>query len=70
MVLTRRKSQILINKFHNLSINQQVQMAAPVKYVLRSFEGNINPGYPQGIKLYLQATHDIDKEADKFNISV
>ena len=31
-----------------------------VNYVLRSFEGNINPGYPTGIKIYLQVTKDID----------
>ena len=31
-----------------------------VNYVLRSFEGNINPGYPTGIKMYLQVTKDID----------
>ena len=70
MVLTRRPAHILINKFHNLSINQQVQMAAPVNYVLSSFEGGLNPGDPQGVKLHRQATKEIDKEADKFNISV
>ena len=41
-----------------------------VNYVLSSFEGNINPGYPQGLKLYLQETREIDKESDKLNISV
>ena len=46
-------------------------MAAPVvNYVLSPFEGNINPGYPQGLKLYLQETKDIDKESEKLDISV
>ena len=37
-------------------------MAAPVaNYVLSPFKGNINPGYPQGIKIYLQATKEIYK---------
>ena len=46
-------------------------MAAPVvNFVLSTFEGNINLGYPQGIKLYLQETTQIDKEADKLDISV
>ena len=35
-----------------------------VNYVLGSFEGNINPGYPTGIKIYLQATKDKDTEYD------
>ena len=30
--------------------------------MLGLFEGNINPGYPTGIKLYPQATNEIDKE--------
>ena len=41
-----------------------------MNYVLIPFKGNINPGDPQGIKLYLQATKDIDKEADELDISV
>ena len=32
------------------------------------FEGNLNHGYPMGLKLYLQATKDIDKETDKLDI--
>ena len=61
MVLMIRQSQILINKSNNLSTNQQVQMdAAPaVNYVIILFEGNINPEYPQGLKIYLQATEEI-----------
>ena len=38
---------------------------AAVNYMLSSFEGNINPGYPLGLKFYLQETNEIDKEADK-----
>ena len=45
-------------------------MAAPINYVLRQFEGNINTGDPTGIKLYLQATNQIYKEADKLDIPV
>ena len=32
-----------------------------VNYVIRPFEENINPGYPQGIKIYLQATKETEK---------
>ena len=60
---------MLINQYSNLSINKQVQMAAPVvNYMIISFEVDINPGYPQGIKLYLQAKKEIYKEADKLDI--
>ena len=46
-------------------------MDAPVvNYVISPFEDNINPGDPKGLKLYLQETKDIDKEADKWDISV
>ena len=38
-------------------------MADVVKYVISPFEGNINTGDLQGIKLYLQGTKDIYKEA-------
>ena len=41
---------------------------ADVNYLLSAFEGNINHGDPTGIKLYLQATKDIDKETDKLYI--
>ena len=68
MVLNIRQSQLLINQFNNININQQVHMADPIKYVLRPFEGNINPGYPTGIKLYIKSKKDIDKEADKLYI--
>ena len=46
-------------------------MAAPVvKNALIPFKGNINPGDPQGIRTYHQATKDIDKEYYKLNISL
>ena len=41
-----------------------------VNYVISPFEGNINPGDPQELKLYIQATQEIDNEADKLDISV
>ena len=50
-----RQSQILINQFNNLNINQQFHMESPINYDLSPFEGNINHGYPMGVKLYLQA---------------
>ena len=60
MVLTRRQAQIFINQFSIISINQQVQMAPPVvNYILSLFEGSINTGYPEGLKLYLQAKKKI-----------
>ena len=56
MVLMRGQEQLIISQFNNLNVNQLVQkMAAQVNYVLSPFEGNINPGDPQGIKTYLQA---------------
>ena len=41
-----------------------------VNYVLSSFEGNINPGDPQGLKLYHQEKKGIDKESDKLDVAV
>ena len=46
------------------------QIVDSINYVLSLFEGNINPGDPMGIKLYLQTTNQIDKEYDKLYISV
>ena len=45
-------------------------MAVQVNYVLSLFEGNINPGDPQGVKLYIQETRETDKESEKLYISV
>ena len=39
-----------------------------VNYALSPFEGNIDPGDPTGIKLYLQANNDIYKETDKLYV--
>ena len=53
-----------------MSIIQSVHTVAPVNYVLSPFEGNINPGGLQGIKLYIQGIKRIDNEAYKLDISV
>ena len=45
-------------------------MSDTVNYLLSPFKGNTNTGYPQGLKLYLWATKEIDKEAEKLDISV
>ena len=45
-------------------------MAAQVNCVISPFERNINIGYSQGIKIYLQATKYIDKESEKLYIPV
>ena len=44
-------------------------MADSVNYVISLFKDNMNTGYPQGIKLYLQATKDIEREYEKLDIS-
>ena len=41
-----------------------------VNYVLRLFEGDINPGDLTGIKICFQATNEKDKENYKLDISV
>ena len=69
MVLKSLQAQTLINWFNYMDINQPVQMVA-VNYVLSLFEGNKNPRYSMGIKLYLQASKCIYKETDKLDISV
>ena len=43
---------------------------ADVNSVLIPFEGNIYPGDPTGLKLYLQGTKKIDEETYKLYISV
>ena len=45
-------------------------MADPLNNVLTNFEGEINPGYPKRLKIYLQSTKEIDKMNDKLDISV
>ena len=62
MVLTKIQAQVLINQFNNLNLNQPVQIVVPVvNYLISPFKGKINPGYPQGLKFYLQETKEIDK---------
>ena len=63
------QAQTLINRFKHLEINQPVHIA-DVNYVLSPFEGNINTGYPTGLKIYLHSTKEIDKETDELDISV
>ena len=65
MVLTRSIAQLLMNKFNNTKINQELQKNAPVmNYLLSPFEGEINHVDPQEIKFYLQSTKEIDKSSD------
>ena len=66
MFLTILQAQTLIKRFNNIDINQPVQMEA-VNYVLILFEGNINPGDPMGLKIYLEAKKEIYKETDKLD---
>ena len=70
MVLTRRQAQIIINHFNSLPTNQQIHIAATVECVLIPSKGNTNNEDPQGLKIYLQEKKDIDKEAEKLDISV
>ena len=60
MVLTRRKAQLPINKFNNINITNLLVHMTAVNDVISPFEGNINPGYPTGLKIYLQTTKEID----------
>ena len=69
MILIVLQAQTLISCFNHLNINQPVHMYA-VNECFSPFEGNINPGYPTRLKLYLQATKEIDKETDKIYILV
>ena len=52
MILTILQSQTLINWFNHLNNNTSVKMDA-VNYMLRPFEGNINPGYQRGSNFIL-----------------
>ena len=69
MVLTSLQAQTLINWFNHLKTNQKVQMDT-FNNVLSSFERNINTGFSTGLKIYLQATKETDKETYKIYISV
>ena len=60
MVLTIRQAQLIISQFKNLKVNPHVQNMAPeVNYFPSPFEGNINPRYSKGLKIYLQNTKEI-----------
>ena len=63
------QAQIKIKSFNHLNINQQAHIVA-VNDVLITFEGNINPGYPTGIKLYLRENKEVDKETNKLDVPV
>ena len=69
MVLTSLQAQLLINRFNHIDTNEPFHMVV-VNYVLSSFKENINPGDPTGIKIYLQATKERDKETNKLDLSV
>ena len=68
MVLTIVQAQTLLNCFNHLK-KQLVQMA-DANDVISPFERNTNPGYPMGLKLYLQENKEIDKETEKLDILV
>ena len=53
MVLTRRQEHLFIIELNHINTNQPVQMET-MNYVISPFEGNINTGYPTGLKLYPQ----------------
>ena len=69
MVLLSLKSQTQTNCFNHINTNQPIQMT-DVNYVLIPFEGDTKYGDPMGLKLYLQATNDIDKETYRLDIPV
>ena len=69
--MTRSQAHIILNYFCNLSINQQVHIAAPVvNYVISPSEGNISAEDPQGYQSLSLIKRQIDKEYDKLDISV
>ena len=71
MVSAIRQAQLKIAQINSLNENAQVKnMEYAVNYVLIPFEGNTNPGDPQGIKFYLNTTKEIEKEAENLDISV
>ena len=52
-----------------MKINQPVHVV-DVNYVVSPLKMNINHGHSKGLKIYLQATKEIDKQTDKLDISV
>ena len=69
MILKFLLAQMLMNLFKHLNINQPVYMAA-VFYFISPLEENIHPVDPMGLKIYLQAAKEIDKETEKLDSSV
>ena len=71
-----RHVQALVEPFNNLNFTPQVKVqdnkkvhimeASQVNWVLFPFEWNINPVEPQGIKIYLQTTGEIDKKRKSY----
>ena len=51
-------------------ITRSQQQAAMTTFALCQFEQDINPGDSTGLKLYLQATKEIEKEEDCLEVSV
>ena len=63
LVMYTKEANIIVS-FGELWINwpvHQVKNMEAVNVLLSIFEGNINPRYPQVLKLYLQAKKDIEK---------
>ena len=70
MVLKRIQEKLPINQLINISTNQQVQMDAPINYVISPFKWKINTINTTGLKLYPQATKEIGKESEKLDVLV
>ena len=45
-------------------------MEAAVNFVIRPFNGGIDPRDLQGMQIYIHSAEDIEKEAKKLDISV
>ena len=63
---TTTTTNITVQQLKNQS--KITEMAAEVNYVLIPSEENITPGDPKGLKIYLRATKEVEKEADKLDI--
>ena len=69
MVLESLQSQTLINHLKHRNINEPVQETAVI-YVLRLFEGNINPEDPTGLNFFILLDKEKYRDTDKLDISV
>ena len=66
MVSARRQQQ---EQYEKPNVNPQVKnMVDLVNCVMIPFEENTNPGYPQGLNIYLQEPRGTEKEYDKLDI--